>query len=295
MLWKIYAREASGIEDSEEYAAECYSSGVIAVGWSEIGDLNKIASRPELKKRIAQQGWSKGKNVIAQWAGALWRFRTEVKKGDMVICPDRDSNRFYVGRILSEKAFFDLTPLGGKCHFAHRRKVRWKQVLCLDDIRSIWPNGNFGGLQTVSLVKGGSDRFQRFMKRFRRAKVRSRRGHLPVQPDMEWGRAAEERAMQWLKDKGRKPQDVADRHLGWDISCGDEMFEVKGRKSAKTVIRLTQNEWNAAKKHGKKFTILLFTAPNREKLKVATPVKIPDPTNTREWNRRAIYEYLLDE
>src|SRR5664280_1585816 len=108
MIWKIFARLPKG---SEDYAAECYRSGVIAVGFSEVGDLNKFASREELKAKCAKLY---RKQSIGQIAGVLWNFRSSVKDGDMVICPDRKSGRFYLGRILSTKVFYDRSPLVGQ-------------------------------------------------------------------------------------------------------------------------------------------------------------------------------------
>jgi len=279
MIWKIFARLPKG---SEDYAAECYRSGVIAVGFDEVGDLNKFASREELKAKCAKLY---RKQSIGQIAGVLWNFRSSVKDGDMVICPDRQSGRFYRGRILSKKVFYDRSPLGGKCWFTHRRKVRWeRRILKSDEIRA-----PFGGLQTVSAVRGDPVK----PRRQHRRKIAHRR--LPFRPDMEWGRAAEDRAMRWLKARGYNPENVADMHVGWDITCGDLKFEVKGRKSERTAILLTENEWKAARKFGKKYTVLLFTAPTHVKLKTASPAKFPDPTKTAEWERkrRITFEYIL--
>jgi len=37
--------------------------------------------------------------------------------------------------------------------------------------------------------------------------------------------------MQWLRDEGYQPQNVANKDKGWDIECEDEVFEVKGRNT----------------------------------------------------------------
>jgi restriction system protein len=152
MIWKIFARQPTGMEGSEEYAAECYTSGVIAVGWNDVGDLNKFASREKLKAACVKFWSDESNRSIGQTAGVLWNFRSSVMEGDMVICPDRESGRFYIGRILSKKAFYDCSPLGGKCRFAHRRKVSWERILQSDEIR-----GRFGGCQTVSAVNSDTD------------------------------------------------------------------------------------------------------------------------------------------
>ena len=80
MIWKIFARQPGTWENSEDYARECYRAGVIAVGWSDLGDLNRIASREELKRRLARRR-SEDAKTIAQWAGSLWNFRNSVKPG----------------------------------------------------------------------------------------------------------------------------------------------------------------------------------------------------------------------
>ena len=103
--------------------------------------------------------------------------------------------------------------------------------------------------------------------------------------------------MQWLRDEGYQPQNVANKDKGWDIECEDEVFEAKGRKSPKTVVRLTENEWRAANRLGKQFTLLIFTAPDDERLRVTLPQQFPDPAKTESWTmrERIIPEYFLDQ
>ena len=99
--------------------------------------------------------------------------------------------------------------------------------------------------------------------------------------------------MKWLRERGYKPQDVTRLNKGWDITCGDDRFEVKGRKSHSVAVRLSQNEWNAARHLKAKYTLLIFTAPTLEKLRRSVPDQIPDPTRTEVWSRRVTYEYIL--
>jgi hypothetical protein len=297
MLWKIYARESFDTEDSQEFARECYQADLIAVGWSAIGDLNKIPNREELYDRLAKK-WGNtaefGPRAIGQWTGALWAFRTDVKRGDYVICPDRNSGQFYVGRILSERTYYDKELIGGTCHFAHRRKVKWLRIMNRTEMATIWPTGQFGGRQTVSMIHDGAEKLLRLLKRKRRSFAQ--RPHLPIQPDMEWGVEAEARAMAWLREHERDPVNESELKKGWDISCDDDKFEVKGRKSHRTAVRLTQNEWKAAKRWKKKYTILVFTAANKDDLKRAKPKEIVDPTsNPESWKERVVYEYVLVE
>ena len=296
MIWKIYARQPSKWKDSKDYARECYQAKVIAVGWNQIGDLNEIPSRQKLVEKLTRK-WGheaeNGAHTISQWAGSLWAFRTKVEPGHYVICPDGNSQRYYVGIVKSKKVYHDPSPLGG-CIFAHRRDVDWvRRPLNHEEMKMIWPDGRFGGLQTVSQIHDGADRLQKLLKRRRRPLTPH--AHLPVQPDNEWGKQAEERAMIWLRKQGLHPVNEAHLNKGWDISCGDEKFEVKGRKSFQTAVRLSQNEWRAAKKYQKQYTLLIFTAPTLNALKNAVPQEFVDPANTESWKKRIVYEYVLFE
>jgi hypothetical protein len=296
-IWKIYARQSSDYwQNPEEYARECVQAGVIAVGWSEVGDLNHFGSWDQLCTRLDDL-WgdeaAHGRRSISQWAGALWRFRTSVARNDYVICPDMASDRFHVGIVLSSRVFHDRTSLGGRCRFAHRRRVKWLTVLKRADIERIWPDGRFGGRQTVSMICSGHAALRRLLQRSSTRRQSGKRTQ--VAPDSEWGKEAESRAMVWLRGRGYKPVNVASLNLGWDIECDDLKFEVKGRKSPGTAIRLTQNEWAAARKHKRRYTLLVFTAADKSALAKADPVQVVDPSATEDWKVRVVYEYVLRE
>jgi predicted Mrr-cat superfamily restriction endonuclease len=296
-VWKIYSREAASTKTHQEFARECYQAGVIAVGWNQIGDLNAIGTRDKLHALLTEKcgHWADyNASAISQWTGSLWSFRTEVKPGDYVVCPDGESDQYYVGRIQSARVYRDKRPLGGTCPFANRRKVKWLRILNRAQIERIWPSGQFGGRQTVSTIREGVERLLKLLSK--RQRSFAGRAHLPIRPDMEWGKEAEARAMAWLRKQGRKPLNESDLNKGWDIACGDDKFEVKGRKSKRTAIRLSQNEWAAAKRLKKRYTVLVFTAATKEKLHQAMPKQIADPpSNPESWQPRPVYEYILVE
>src|SRR5262249_16626043 len=176
-----------------------------------IGDPNVIATRERLCELRAKRWGNDAENgmrTIGQWAGALWAFRTEVKRGDYVVCPDRNSGQYYIGWVRSERVYYDASVIGGTCEFAHRRKVKWLRILNRKELQTIWPTGQFGGRQTVSIVHAGENKLLRLLKGKRRSLTR--RAHLPIQPDMEWGKEAEARAMAWLREKGYHPVNESD-------------------------------------------------------------------------------------
>lgn len=295
--WKIYARQSHHTEDAEDYAAICFDNKTIAVGWSKVGDLNDLESPPQLKAKLVRAyGWNvvKDKRKLASYASSLWSFRSHVREGDTILCPSKGSRHVYVGKVVSAKPSFDARKLEGKCDFAHRREVAWSRILNHKDILSVWPNGHFGGQQTVSEIKTNVSKLQKLLRHKKRSPEPKRHGgNKAWHADKEWGTEAERRAMTWLRSGGLKPIDVSRQNKGWDIECGKKLYEVKGRKSPKTDIRFTENEWKAAVKHGTRYTLLIFTAPSKAALRKAIPDRIPDPTHAREWRKRIVFEYFL--
>jgi len=84
------------------------SNGVIAVGWGNIGDLNDFDSPEALKRKLAQ----KDNGLEASQDARLVRilplaFKVSIHSNDLVVCPDRKTGGVHVGRVLSERAFYD--------------------------------------------------------------------------------------------------------------------------------------------------------------------------------------------
>jgi hypothetical protein len=290
-MWKIFSRLPANYDNAEDYASECYKRDVIAVGWNELGDVSRIRSREELREKV-QRRYGLDARAAAQAAGSIWSFYHDVAIGHYILCPDKRTRRVYVGRVAGE-ASYDAARIDAACPFRNRRRVDWKALHKYPEVERVLGR-HYGGRQTVSRIDATATDLNALLRAERRV-VRSR-GSIPFRPDKEWGDKAEDRAMKWLRDEGYEPQNVAKQNKGWDIECGDEVFEVKGRKSLSTLVRLTENEWRAANRLGKRYTLLIFTAADEKKLRSAQPEKFPDPARTESWTarERVVLEYFLD-
>jgi len=294
MLWQIYARYPHA---EYEWAAECYATGMIAVGWSFTGDLREFASQEEVRA-VLLDGWpdyyeGEERRCIAD-GGSLWRFAYEVQVGDLVICPDDRRKCLYVGEIASHYFLEDESGKSDTCDFLHRREMNWFRGITRAEARGIWGPGRVGSIMTAARVHTGEAELRDLIRQKAQRKPGKARGS-QTRPDSAWGRAAELRALEWLTEEGFEPRDVAHLCVGWDIECGPRKYEVKGRRTPATVIRLTENEYSKAEEHKGQYLILVFTAETLEELAEATPEVIPDPTRTREWGVRTVKEYLLSE
>ncbi len=291
-IWKIYARTPRGSSNSEDFAYECYESDAIAIGWDQIGNLNQFKTKDDLKQKILcvyPHWFNKNNRRLGSATGILWTFK-EIAENDYVICPDSKSKRYYIGKITG-KVGYDPNKIKGKCEFAHIRPVKWhsRSITKKEMIKSL-KKSHFGGEQTLSQVNIDLKILKSLLKT---KKTKGSDIKVSWHPDKEWGNLAEIRALEWL---GKKAHDVHKLNYGWDIELDNIKYEVKGRKSKNTTIRLTQNEWNAAKKHKKQYVILLFTAANKKQLKKAEPERIANPTQESwEERKRTISEYFLNE
>jgi hypothetical protein len=290
MLWQIYVRYPNA---SSEFAAECYQHGFVAIGWGDIGNLNNIDSKEQIKRaivRIRDYEYTKNDPSLPSAVGTLLSFRDSIHSGDYVVCPDAKGNRFYIGRIASDYYFERKTDRNG-CPFRHRRRVKWIRAVSHHDIESIWKSRPH---QTVARLLTGESKLLHLLKVRKSSAPRRASGHF-TKPDAVWGRKAELRAMEWLRKNGKKPVDVAEKCFGWDIECGGVKYEVKGRRDSGNLVRLTQNEFKAAKKFGRNYVLLLLTAENERELSKVNPELMPDPARTRDWSVHTIKEYHLDE
>jgi hypothetical protein len=295
VIWQIYVRYPGAEQD---WAGECYALSLVAVGWSNVGDLSGIRSPAEIRKLLEHayaDNYEGAPRRLVSDAGTLWRFARQIAPGDLVLTPDAKGKVYYVGRIRSGYFYQVRKEKRDTCPFLHRRRMRWLGAVSRRQAQRIWGTARIGSIQTVARIRGGGGggllRLVGAKAKGRTTRVVGTRGR----PDPLWGRAAEERALKWLSARGLKPRDVAHLSLGWDIECGDMKYEVKGRRSSMTVIRMTENEYKKALNHKEKYILLVFTAGSLAELKKCLPDKIPDPVRTRDWAVRMAREYLMEE
>lgn len=100
-------------------------NNIIAIGWSEMGNLSHIGTnRDAFKKRYAQVYPNAKKGSIATAAGMLYRFVNEVQSGDYVIFPSKSNREVNIGII---KGDYLYNP--NHIEYVQTRKVKWMKHL----------------------------------------------------------------------------------------------------------------------------------------------------------------------
>lgn len=97
---------------------ECYSNGIMAIGWDEIGDLCSYGSKDEMKQAMKETIDPNKSHKMA--AHATWQFANDMKPGDIVFA--KKGMHLIVGRGVVESDYiFD----DDRQHYKNIRKVRW--------------------------------------------------------------------------------------------------------------------------------------------------------------------------
>lgn len=100
-------------------------NNIIAIGWSDMGDLSNIAAnRDAFKEKYTQVYSDAKKGNIATGAGMLYRFRYEMQVGDYVVFPSKSNREVNIG-VVDGEYLYDSTQI----EYVQTRKVKWLKHL----------------------------------------------------------------------------------------------------------------------------------------------------------------------
>lgn len=117
-VWRLVAYHESTL--AAKAAAEMLSRGVVAIGWSDVGDLaSSPPSGPDEVGRRIRASYPDLDNV-AQGGPSLWRFFHELEVGDLVIVAAA-SKRVAVVEVIGD--YYFAGTAGGVAGYAHLRSV----------------------------------------------------------------------------------------------------------------------------------------------------------------------------
>jgi len=119
----VYCVRAQHGDFTDRFANE----GFVAIGWLDDDDLSHFKDRTEIEA-LYRKAYPEDTsiNVISQQVGQISRFLFEIKPGDYVITPCKDSDFLLVGRVLDEPYYHEKSK--DNCIFYHRRKTEWHKA-----------------------------------------------------------------------------------------------------------------------------------------------------------------------
>ena len=79
---------------------------MVAIGWPELGDLNKLsADRDTYKAAVAKAYPTMKPAAVPGQAGQLFRFVYEMAPGDYIIYPSKQDHQVHIGRIVGDYCY----------------------------------------------------------------------------------------------------------------------------------------------------------------------------------------------
>lgn len=116
ILWGIHAGRTGDADSLFR------TKSVIALGWSRMPDLTKLApTRDDFKRAFVQAYPETTGGAIPTSAGQLFRFVHEMKRGDLVAYPSKRERQIHIGRITGDYVFSD----SNETTYTHQRPVTW--------------------------------------------------------------------------------------------------------------------------------------------------------------------------
>ena len=117
---------------------------LVAIGWSQMGDLKQFNTRQELKEKY-RTVYAENDNRVGIGAGQLFRFSKEISIGELVLTPLSASREVLIGKIISDYKFDkDLISAA----YPNVRSVEWLKKISRDIVSQQMRN-SLGGLQAV--------------------------------------------------------------------------------------------------------------------------------------------------
>lgn len=137
-VWMVRAGE--GGQDLDRFLSE----EVVALGLESMEAISPGEDRETITRRIREiyPAWSKGK--VSIWAGQLFRFVSEMKKGDKVLTYDTSRRVYHLGEVTGESTYdAEFLP-----EIPEYRKVRWETEIPRDQLSTTTKN-SLGAISTL--------------------------------------------------------------------------------------------------------------------------------------------------
>ncbi|WP_326778869.1 CBS domain-containing protein [Streptomyces sp. NBC_01445] len=115
--WMIRA----GADGEREDAS--LSEGLTIAGWPEVGDLTLCSSWDDLRTEIDKAYPRENPRVLSNWQGQLWRFRSVLTPGDIIVLPLK-AGSVAIGYLTGDYQYRADSPPG----LRHVRTVTWSRT-----------------------------------------------------------------------------------------------------------------------------------------------------------------------
>jgi restriction system protein len=118
--------------------------GIVAIGWSEVGDVRQYQSKLDIVSAVEKAYPLESSGNHLSSAGQLLRFLKELKIGDGVITINSDTRIYHLGEITSDYSFNNQTFID----YPNQRGVKWIKEISRDSL-SVETKNSLGSTLTL--------------------------------------------------------------------------------------------------------------------------------------------------
>lgn len=120
---------------------------MVAIGWSELGDLSNVHSREQLSQ-LAEQAWPENDRFQnSASVGQVYRFREQIVPGTPVVTYDSNRRIYHLGTVTGEYVYHpEYDP-----ELVHTKAVKWEKEISRD-VLSAGSKNSLGSISTIFCV-----------------------------------------------------------------------------------------------------------------------------------------------
>lgn len=123
---------------------EFLSRQMVAIGWSELGDLSTIHSREQISLLVEQAWPENNKFQNSSSVGQVYRFRSEIVRGTTVVTYDSNRRIYHLGTVTGDYAYHpEYDP-----ELVHTKAVKWEKEISRDALTPGSKN-SLGSISTI--------------------------------------------------------------------------------------------------------------------------------------------------
>ena len=131
--------------DNNMIVEDCKAKSVVAIGWPAMGDVGSVSSRDEMKERYRKAYKDENIDRIRVQGGQVYRFVHEIKQGDIILLPIKETREVLIGDIMGD---YEFNPGVISERYPNVREVAWKHRVSRDDF-SVALRSSIGSTLTV--------------------------------------------------------------------------------------------------------------------------------------------------
>ncbi len=170
-MWMVRAeRNGRLFDDFKE-------KSVVAIGWHEIGSLDRMKSRRDIAKRVQERWPELSSQSAGMAAGQIDRFRNQIQQGDRVVTYDPGRRVYLIGTIAGPYRSADIV----NPEYPNVLPVEWEATEVSRDLLSVASKNSLGAISTLFLVPSHA---QQDLERALRS---GEPAHIDIGPEPEFG------------------------------------------------------------------------------------------------------------